>query len=315
MQTGLVARGAFLAVSSLTLPACGGGGGGTVSTPTPTPIATTAFTTWRTALANKAIEADGLGKQVTGTWDGTKITPAGNSDNPVTAVFMFDANAQLSTLTINSSDSFAGGQISRMSGDASLPDLAANSGFVAAESPTSRAVVSDPKSVEWDYQSFGIWETGLGTTTRNFGAMSVGAPTTTSILNMPSLDGAIFTGKLVGSYVDPNGAGHTAFANLTVGVDLTNQSLSFATTNTYITTDWVTFADASNHLNLTGTLNLAADGTSFTTNTLQTADGQLAGGTSSGQFYGPNAEELGGTFFLNSTSSVETYSGAYGAKR
>ncbi len=37
-------------------------------------------------------------------------------------------------------------------------------------------------------------------------------------------------------------------------------------------------------------------------------------GSSSGQFYGPNAEELGGVFALEGTG-VETYIGGYGAKQ
>jgi hypothetical protein len=37
-------------------------------------------------------------------------------------------------------------------------------------------------------------------------------------------------------------------------------------------------------------------------------------GNSTGQFYGPNAEELGGVFLLQG-SGVETYAGAYGAKQ
>lgn len=37
-------------------------------------------------------------------------------------------------------------------------------------------------------------------------------------------------------------------------------------------------------------------------------------GMSSGQFYGPNAQELGGAFSL-SGPDLESYAGAYGAKR
>jgi hypothetical protein len=38
-------------------------------------------------------------------------------------------------------------------------------------------------------------------------------------------------------------------------------------------------------------------------------------GTSNGQFYGPAAQELGGVFALKSATTVETFVGAYGAKR
>jgi len=42
--------------------------------------------------------------------------------------------------------------------------------------------------------------------------------------------------------------------------------------------------------------------------------GTLSGSTQ-GQFYGPNAQELGGAFILTSGQGVETFAGAYGAKR
>jgi hypothetical protein len=45
-----------------------------------------------------------------------------------------------------------------------------------------------------------------------------------------------------------------------------------------------------------------------------TTSGGLSG-NSTGQFYGPNAEELGGVFFLKAGSGVESYRGAYGAKQ
>jgi len=38
-------------------------------------------------------------------------------------------------------------------------------------------------------------------------------------------------------------------------------------------------------------------------------------GASSGQFYGPVAQELGGEFVLKSATTAETFVGAYGAKR
>jgi hypothetical protein len=38
-------------------------------------------------------------------------------------------------------------------------------------------------------------------------------------------------------------------------------------------------------------------------------------GSSKGQFYGPAAQELGGAFSLKSPTTLETLTGAYGAKR
>jgi len=45
-------------------------------------------------------------------------------------------------------------------------------------------------------------------------------------------------------------------------------------------------------------------------------NGGSLSGTSTGRFYGPSAEELGGVFILQAGSGIpETYGGAYGAKK
>ena len=61
---------------------------------------------------------------------------------------------------------------------------------------------------------------------------------------------------------------------------------------------------------MAGTLNYAAGSNAFSGNVSATG----LTGSSSGQFYGPNAEELGGVFSLEG-AGVETYIGGYGAKQ
>lgn len=303
------------------LTACGGGGGG--SNPG---VTTTGFTSWRDSVAGKTIRADGEGKKVAYDYAAGKITniyPV--VDTAETSFFTFDANSSLTQLTLTSTG-FSGDQISDLAGYTGfLPgytgtkDSGGNSYFLKASSPTSQAVISNPRSLAWDYQSFGVWETGLDTTSGDYGAMSVGAPTTSPVLAIPGVDGATFTGKLVGSYVDSGGLGYTALADLTVIADFSNQpSLAFATTNTQISSNWSSFS-AKSELDLSGTLYIDGSTNSFsgtlsTTTPTPTGDGGVLTGESTGQFYGPNAEELGGVFFLQG-SGLETYSGAYGASR
>ena len=138
--------------------------------------------------------------------------------------------------------------------------------------------------------------------------MSVGAPTAGTAI--PGSGTATFTGYATGSYVNAAGAGTTALAELTVGANFGTRSLTFATTNTRTSPDWVTFTP-NGGLNLTGTLTYAAGTNSFT-GPVSSVSGLT--GNSTGQFYGPNAEELGGVFFLKG-AGVETYAGAYGAKQ
>jgi hypothetical protein len=140
--------------------------------------------------------------------------------------------------------------------------------------------------------------------------MSVGNNAGTAI---PGSGSAIFTGYATGSYVSGvDGTGTTALAELTVGVNFVDRTLDFSTTNTQTSTDWVNVAFTPNgSLDLTGELIYAAGTNSFSGPVISA--GGLAG-TSTGQFYGPNAEELGGVFFLKG-AGVETYAGAYGAAR
>jgi hypothetical protein len=181
--------------------------------------------------------------------------------------------------------------------------------FVGGGSPTTgnAAILANPMNLGWEYQSFGVWETA-SPGGKTFGAMSVGNSAGTAI---PTTGNPTFTGYAAGTYVNTAGTGSTVLADLTVDANFGTQTLVFSTTNTRTSTDWGQF-DPAPDLNLTGTL-IYAPGTNSFTGTVSSAG---LTGESTGQFYGPNAEELGGVFFLDNKTdptSVETYAGAYGA--
>ncbi len=283
------------------LSACGGGGGGTAAPSAP--VVTTSFETWRTDLAGKTIQVNGEGQQVAYTWANKITSVSATTDTSASGVFVFDANSTLTGLYLNSGGTTTGfttGQIAA---------LAADADFVVAENFSSRAIVSNPKSLAWDYQSFGVWETGLDSDRGSYGAVSLGAPTAGTAI--PGSGTATFTGKVVGSYVSTGGIGHTVLADLDVLADWSDQSLALTTSNTRTSIDGTAFSLASGLDMSSQTLTYSA-GTNAFTGTLTTSNGQLSGDTN-GKFYGPGAEELGGTFFLRG-SGVETYSGAYGAR-
>lgn len=293
---------------TLILSACGGGGGGG-TIPSPTPVETTPFTTWRTDVAGKVIEAKGFGRDINYTYSCanesdckntgqvTGISPATSTN--VTALFFFDSNGNLTQLWPASTIGFSGTQIAQL-----------NSDFVSGRSAVAHAIVSNPKSTAWDYQSFGVWESGLDSLTAGtYSVMSVGAPTT----NVPTTGTATFLGDVVGAYVNSGGKGYAVMADLTVQANFTTQTLALSTTNTRISSDWSAFHAPTVNLELSGTLQYAAGTNSFTG---ELTTGNLTG-TSTGTFYGPGAVELGGVFSLRPSdlTSVETYSGAYGAKQ
>jgi hypothetical protein len=181
--------------------------------------------------------------------------------------------------------------------------------FTSAAS--SIAIVANPYIAGWDYQSFGVWNTQApGGDGGTIGAHSFGAATPASAV--PLSGAANFVGKLGGLYISPAGEGSTGAADVTVNADFSTRSLSFASSNTVTMRNLATAMPAPN-LNLSGTLNYASGSNTFS-GTLTSAGGTMSG-TSNGQFYGPNAEELGGVFVVKSPTTVETFTGAYGAKR
>jgi hypothetical protein len=169
------------------------------------------------------------------------------------------------------------------------------------------ALVANPHGTDWNYQSFGVWNRNSWSGGR-IGATSFGAATPASAV--PTTGTATFIGKLAGFYVSPTGQGSAAAAELSVAANFSSRSLTLASSGTMIE---VGKATAAPNLNLGGTLTYAT-GTNAFAGSLANAGGTL-GGRSTGQFYGPAAQELGGVFNLKSPTTAEAFVGAYGAKR
>lgn len=167
------------------------------------------------------------------------------------------------------------------------------------------ALVANPYDAGWNYQSFGVWNQTNVVQASSFGAATPGSA-------IPATGAATFTGKLAGIYVSPTGQRSSAAADVTVNANFTTRSMDFASTATVLTRDLAN-GSAAPQLNLSGTLNYQRPYNSFA-GTLTSAGGTLSGATS-GRFYGPAAQELGGAFALKSTTSAEAFVGGYGAKR
>lgn len=186
-----------------------------------------------------------------------------------------------------------------------------------AQTPfTSRAageieLAANPYALGWNYQSFGVWDsTAYAGGPRRFGGTSFGSVTPASAV--PTTGSATFVGKLGGMYVSPAGQGALATADIRVDANFSSRSLSFASTGTSVTRDLATAVAAPN-LNLGGTLTYSPASNSFT-GSLANAGGTMSG-SSTGRYYGPAAQELGGVFTVKSSTTAETFAGAYGAKR
>jgi hypothetical protein len=180
-----------------------------------------------------------------------------------------------------------------------------SSGFVAFQA-SEIALIANPYSAGWAYQSFGAWSySNVSVTSKSFGSA-------TPAIAVPSSGTATFSGTFGGFYTSPEGLGSLAAADVSVTADFGARSLAFATSNTTITRDLQT-SSAAPGLNLTGSLTYAPGAGTFT-GTLVSAGGTMAGPTN-GRFYGPAAQELGGVFVVKAADGPESLTGAYGAKR
>lgn len=172
-------------------------------------------------------------------------------------------------------------------------------------------LAANPYRLGWNYQSFGVWDSEhAGYSSRRFGGTSYGAATPASAV--PTSGSATFTGKLGGMYVAPAGQGSVATADIRVDANFSSRSLGFASSATSLTRDLASAVSAPN-LNLSGTLTYSPASNSFA-GTLTNAGGTMSG-FSTGRYYGPAAQELGGVFTMKSSTTPEAFSGAYGAKR
>ncbi|WP_353199369.1 transferrin-binding protein-like solute binding protein [Sandarakinorhabdus sp.] len=177
---------------------------------------------------------------------------------------------------------------------------------------SEQAAWLDPYAANFNYQSFGVWGTGLvAGSTGKYGVASVGAATGGSAI--PSAGTVAFRGIAAGIYTD--GSASRYAANATFNVNFGARTIEFTTSNQTITDIRTNLTIPLTWLDLNGTMTYAAGANNFSGNVAargQTSFQNLTG-AASGQFYGPNANELGGTFFLR--GSVNTLVGGFGAKQ
>lgn len=161
----------------------------------------------------------------------------------------------------------------------------------------------DPKALGFEYSALGIWECeacpGSGIAPSVGGYFSMGA--ITFITDIPTTSTANYSGKLVGTYADNTNVysvGASALANANFGT----QTVTFWTENTQKviknsggTPTLDTNLDIKPSV-LTTTLTSTTPGYQLK-GTLETKGGMR--GPADALYYGPQAAELGGTFFVS----------------
>jgi len=287
---------------------CGGGGGG--GSPPPAPI-DAPFTSFQDVQPNHRYAIPGISQTASGAINNmgivmppATVNPADTTNSSVTITY--DANSIPSVIAISTPQSAV--TFDKSTGNS----LVCSATSCTGTTPTAAGGAINPIGVGWNYQTFGFWAQTPTSTTWIAGAVSVGAPTPASAV--PTTGNATFTGAAGGLYVDSVGNVMGTAANMTANVNFTNQTIGFGTSGTTVINSNGSSSSAPT-LDLSGTLTYSP-GTNGFSGAVTTADPtNPLNGTATGQFYGPNAQEIGGTYGLSSGTSVSRMVGAFGGKQ
>jgi hypothetical protein len=304
---------AVICTLSVALTACGGDGGGAGSSATLAP-----FIKFSSIVRPGTYQINGSSQQVDYTYNtGTATVSSISAATPFSsgASFVGTENADgLLTKAVLTSATGTNITVDTARGDligylTAFPSI--NIGATANGRDSMLFV--NPNANGWDYQSFGVWTTGAGTGSGTAGVVSLGAETAGSAI--PVSGTATFTGISGGQYVDSTGTSTFVGSNMTATTNFGTRSIAFATTDTLTSTNLQTSTSNAN-LNTSGTLSYSAGVNQFTGAVSSVGGGAsnvAMTGTATGKFYGPTAQEIGGTFAVSGGGAG--YLGAFGGKR
>lgn len=162
----------------------------------------------------------------------------------------------------------------------------------------------DVASAEFQHQTLGIWMQGMETGNGSVGTGSFGART--SVGNLPTTQTATYNGTGNGYVRQPDGQGFLAISEVVVTTDFSTAAITSSDTTLATLTGDLAITDAP-ELDFSGSGPVSGAGFSAT------VSGGSVSGHADGAFYGPNAEEVGGTYRLTGSGGLD-YIGAFGAK-
>ena len=277
------------------LAACGGGGGGGGGGPM-------RFTTSFSQVSSTPnefsghIEMAGEATSITVRTLGSSIFVIGDEKSNPATVRIRAENGNVLSFNLRSRESNV---------NIYAENLAGND---AMEADDGTALYIDPIKRGFEYQTFGIWSKTESGTTASWGAASFGRRTAAA--NMPSGGAATYEADALGLAVDGSRP-YLTTSNIEIttanyaDVDITSSN----TYRTQITSDGspqVPERDSS--LDFQGTGSVSGSGFS-----INIQDNGSRRGEAVGSFYGPRAEEVGGTY--NIRSGNFSHIGAFGGIR
>jgi hypothetical protein len=172
-------------------------------------------------------------------------------------------------------------------------------------------------SLGWNFQTFGYWL--ADTSFPSNIAASISAGNATPVGGIPVSGSITYNGISGGLYVvDPAGALQEHAAVMSAIVDFAAGTINFSTTGTTLR-PWNTTAvpGPASQLDIAGVVTYTAGTNRFTGTVTGPGVTPTISGTVTGVFYGPGAEEIGGTFELIniiSSTSLESITGGFGGK-
>lgn len=295
---------AFL-IAGTALTACSGSGGNSAMNPV-------AFTSFSAVQNGQPVTANGISQTVSSVGTPTTLNPVDTANS----------TAQLTFSGIGSgAPAISAFSFSTPTSSASFPsttpiDCTTVPGECSASNINSigKVINALDSSVGWNYQSFGYWLVNLSFTSAIAGAISFGSPTPAAAI--PTTSGAVYNGRSGGVYVDPTGLAFTYSGGMSSQVNFATRQIMFSVVPTTISPVSGGIAPSVSALGVSGTLSYLPGSNQFSGPV--TAPGVTLGGlngTATGNFYGPTAQELGGVFSLNNSSSREAMVGGFGGKR
>ena len=274
----------------------------------------TAFGQWSQIAPGTTVQATGISahKTYAAGGDGSVQNIGGGIQGTGGASFVgaYDNGLNLTILTLQTASGYTFTIVKTAGDTIAAVNVAGSPGaYIGATSANNRnsALVTNSPANGWDYQGFGVWMTGQGVG-GTVGAISYGNPSSA----VPLAGTANFSGNAAGVYTNAAGVSAMTTSNMYANVDFGALTVAFGTSGTMVGNSSlaknITAVSPNSSLDMSGTL--AISGTQFA-GVVQTAGGMT--GQSTGQFYGPAAQDIGGTFPV-SGGGVQSLVGAYGGK-
>jgi hypothetical protein len=309
----MLTRSLFTLLFASALAACGGGGGGGGSAQI--------FSSWSEIAPNKTLRLTGisLNRDYTApapNYTVTEISPLNTEDS--TFSISYDSQPDIASIQLTTGSKTQTFSTSAGDGFATLGPIFGSKWYKIsfavdqAGQDFGIALNSIYPGVDWSYQTYGAWYTGGGTGSGYMASTSVGNQTLSS--SIPASGTAVFNGFSSGFALTSDGERSIIVSSdFQATADFGSREVLFAASNSEAA--FLNMLETNidgRFFDYSGTLTYNS-GTNLLAGSLNTSEG--INSTVIAQFYGPNAEELGGVFEVSSPNDVGAYSGSFGAKR